>query len=633
VSCDYYLIGGSNKQVLLYSREGVKLGALDDTFDSWVWSCQPHPNGNSVIVATYDGLITSYNVFFGTVHGLYKNRYAYRAGLTDVVVQDLLTEDKFRLKCRDLVKKIAVYKDRLAVLVSEHVIMYESITEEDSGDLTYIVKEKLPYNFQCSLLICCSENIVFCHDKQLRSLSLKGHIEMEWDLSSPVRYLKVLGGLPRKEAMLVALHNGQVLKIFLGNPFPINLCKINGVIRCVDLNMSQTKLAAVDESNVLLVYDLKRSGNLLYQEPNTTSVAWNIYFEDMLCYISKSLLYIKASNYPPQQHKLINGQGLVVGFIGSKIFSLHSNLIITTYVPQSNPMMQYLEQGLYSDSYNVACLGVTQSDWITLSLRSLEGMNLEVAKKGFCRVRDMKYIELINEIQEKWSGNENDKKVHLGEIFAYENKFEEAVKMYCESNRTDKAVELYMELCEFDLAKQLLSEEKKEKKEDVVPSVNVTELVTREANWARSTNDPDRACESYLLARDYKKAIAVMSENRWVQKLINLSVKLTADDADALKLCAHELKRLNEHELAANIYIKLEDYPSLVTLYADTQQWDEGIALVNSNPDLKDLLYLPYGLFLMESDKFEEAQEGSLHISLIHLCLSFKEGWKTKRIT
>jgi intraflagellar transport protein 122 len=81
----------------------------------------------------------------------------------------------------------------------------------------------------------------------------------------------------------------------------------------------------------------------------------------------------------------------------------------------------------------------------------------------------------------------------LGEIFAYENKFEEAVKMYCESNRTDKAVELYMELCEFDLAKQLLSEEKKEKKEDVVPSVNVTELVTREANWARSTNDPDRA--------------------------------------------------------------------------------------------------------------------------------------------
>lgn len=42
-------------------------------------------------------------------------RYAHREQMTDVVVQNLLSEDFIKIKCRDLVKKIAVYKNRLAV--------------------------------------------------------------------------------------------------------------------------------------------------------------------------------------------------------------------------------------------------------------------------------------------------------------------------------------------------------------------------------------------------------------------------------------------------------------------------------------------------------------------------------------
>ena len=38
-----------------------------------------------------------------------------REHLTDVVVHHLLTEEKVRIQCRDLVKKIAIYKNRLAV--------------------------------------------------------------------------------------------------------------------------------------------------------------------------------------------------------------------------------------------------------------------------------------------------------------------------------------------------------------------------------------------------------------------------------------------------------------------------------------------------------------------------------------
>ena len=67
-------------------------------------------------------------------------RYAYRDHMTDVIVQHLLTDEKgdfvivlstlysimalVRIKCKDLVKKIAVYKHKLAVSNTQHVIAW-----------------------------------------------------------------------------------------------------------------------------------------------------------------------------------------------------------------------------------------------------------------------------------------------------------------------------------------------------------------------------------------------------------------------------------------------------------------------------------------------------------------------------
>jgi intraflagellar transport protein 122 len=42
--------------------------------------------------------------------------------MTDVIIQHLITEQKVRIKCRDYVKKIAVYKDRLAVQLPDRVV-------------------------------------------------------------------------------------------------------------------------------------------------------------------------------------------------------------------------------------------------------------------------------------------------------------------------------------------------------------------------------------------------------------------------------------------------------------------------------------------------------------------------------
>lgn len=73
-----------------------------------------------------------YDIKFGVVHGIHKDRYAYRDNMTDVIVHHLATDQKgmltnwlwliwfcfvciVKVKCRELVRKIATYKTTLAV--------------------------------------------------------------------------------------------------------------------------------------------------------------------------------------------------------------------------------------------------------------------------------------------------------------------------------------------------------------------------------------------------------------------------------------------------------------------------------------------------------------------------------------
>ena len=85
----------------------------------------------------------------------------------------------------------------------------------------------------------------------MQSVNFQGVKEREWTLESPVRYIKIIGGPANKEALLVGLKNGQVSKIFLDNPFPVDLLKINMAIRCLDLSHSRRKVAVVDDNRWL----------------------------------------------------------------------------------------------------------------------------------------------------------------------------------------------------------------------------------------------------------------------------------------------------------------------------------------------------------------------------------------------
>lgn len=91
---EYLLVSGSNRQTFLYTREGIKLGNVGEELESWVWCCRAKPDSSHVVMGCQDGTLACYQLVFSTVHGLYKERYAYRDNMTDVIIQHLLTDQR-----------------------------------------------------------------------------------------------------------------------------------------------------------------------------------------------------------------------------------------------------------------------------------------------------------------------------------------------------------------------------------------------------------------------------------------------------------------------------------------------------------------------------------------------------------
>ena len=56
---EYLVIGGSNKQVNLHTKDGVQLGTIGEQ-SSWVWCCQVRPDQNYVVSNGEFGFLVFY---------------------------------------------------------------------------------------------------------------------------------------------------------------------------------------------------------------------------------------------------------------------------------------------------------------------------------------------------------------------------------------------------------------------------------------------------------------------------------------------------------------------------------------------------------------------------------------------
>ena len=140
---EVFALGLSDGTVNLYTKDAILIGPVCKHSD-WVWAVSTRASQNLVISGSNSGLLRTHQILFPVVPALYKDRYAYRDQLTDIIIRHLGTDARVRIRCRDFVKKLALYKERLAVLLTDKIIVY-SASEEDPCDMKYKAMKKIGY--------------------------------------------------------------------------------------------------------------------------------------------------------------------------------------------------------------------------------------------------------------------------------------------------------------------------------------------------------------------------------------------------------------------------------------------------------------------------------------------------------
>jgi intraflagellar transport protein 122 len=216
---------------------------------SWLWAGSCHIHSDRVVLGSDAGVIDMVQMSFTAVHSLYRDRYAFRENLTEILVHHLGAERKARIKCKDLVQRLALYRNKLAVQVqfalyfssnifngfvsqlTDRVCIYESNADETMDMHFRLRRERIMIasterDRPSDLMVVTSLHLVMCRDNMMELYTLDGHRVRVWIFDEKISYVKVNGGLEGKEAIIVGISSGIIYKVFVDNPFPVELGKV-----------------------------------------------------------------------------------------------------------------------------------------------------------------------------------------------------------------------------------------------------------------------------------------------------------------------------------------------------------------------------------------------------------------------
>ena len=598
---DYVIVGTNNREINLFTKEGIFVTTITQGINSWVTSLKNFDKYSSIISASNDGSLLCHQATFNVVHAIYREVYVYRKNLREIVIHNLLTGEKQTIETKRYIKKLAVFKNMVAYLSNDRIIVHQ-INDIDNTKGKYFIE----WEGELSLILLTSNHLVVCNENHIylyaltNDSALINNVERDWSFETDVRYLRVLGGAPKREGMLCGTKSGEVYIIYLDNQFPINIYTHDIPIRSLDLNYSRTQLGIIDENFELTMVDLNDK-SIMYKGEKAKSLAFNSDIENMVSYWYEGNVFIKTSDFPPIQEKM---SGVIIGFRGTKVFILQSyNNVNVLDISNSQSIMRYVERKQMDEAYKVACLGATNQEWTFLGVESMLNFNFTVAANCFKKLQDIRFINLILKFeQDKKSGV--DENIIKGDIYAHIGKYKKAADLYIKGGKPEKAQEMYTTLKMYTEAKEIRAKylNSGEGFSD--------EILQEQAEWLEQNKKYKEAGKLYLSIGKKKKAIEVYGEHNYLDNLIEICRDLTKEtDAEMIKLCGHYFKKNHNYQYAQEAYLKLDDKKSLVYMLVDLKKWDEAFTLSREVKQLNEYVHLKYAESLIVEDKFKEAQE------------------------
>ena len=616
---DYFMVGSNSNEINMFTKEGIHVTNIKDKINNWVLSLKSDSKHDSIVACTQDGKVINFGLSFQNIHSIHAEKYVYRFNLMDVIVFNLLTKVKIRIKVKKFITKIAIFKDKVAVVLKSNILIYDLNSQEEENDIIVKPSNSLTWEGESSLILLACNHIIVCHENRIQLIPINspnGQSEREWTFDGDVTFLKVIGGPANRESLICGLSTGEVYIIYIDNQFPVLIYEHNLPLKILDISCERRKLAIIDDNSNLNVIDIKTK-EILLQDEKAKSVAFNSDNEDIISYCYEGNVYIKTENFPPNVEKM---NGAIVGYNGTKVFLLQGyNNVNILDTSQSTSIMRFSEKKEFQKAYKLATLGATKEEWLFLGFEALVNLDLKIALNCFKKLEDMRLINLICKVEQDINDKVNED-IIKGEIKCFKGDYEGAEESFIKGNGVDRAIEMWSMLTMFDRALEL------KKKFGGKADPMSDKLLLQQAEWLLESGKFLEAADLFMILGKKKRAIEIYGEHGHLEKLIEILRTLNkGEHTDLITLCGHYFKKHKHYQYATEAYLKLDDLKSLVIMNIELEKWDEAFYLSKQNKALLEYTHLQWAENRIKKDLYKEAQDSYKKAGRIDLSMKLLE--------
>lgn len=113
----------------------------------------------------------------------------------------------------------------------------------------------------------------------------------------------------------------------------------------------------------------------------------------------------------------------------------------------------------------------------------------------------------------------------------------------------------------------------------------------------------------HTAAGDYAKAVELLGTHNNMSELLDVAKQIPKSNRELLMICANYFETNHCDDFAFEIYSKLADINNMMKIHIKKQEWDQAFILANENEgQFSQEVFLPYAKWLVENDRFDEAQ-------------------------